>query len=133
MKTIGAIFGAHESLDDSGRHIGGTDKHGPNHRYGGAYEELFPDRSAVKLMLEIGITDGSSMLAWREIFQEALIVGMDIEPCSCERGPRLEFHRGDQRSQQDCERVAANRLFDFICEDATHRLDRKSTRLNSSH
>ena len=121
MRTIADIFRSHSVLDANGRHINGTDKQ-TNHNYGDAYESLFPDRSAVKLMLEIGITDGSSMLAWREVFQEALVVGMDIEPCSCERGPRLEFHRGDFRNREECERTCGGRQFDFICEDATHQL-----------
>lgn len=123
MRSMAEIFRSHETLDSAGRHVGGTDKHGPNHRYADAYEKIFPDRDSVKLFLEIGITDGSSMLAWREIFQSALIVGMDIERCSCERGPRLEFHLGDQRLQESCERSASGRQFDVILEDAYHSVD----------
>ena len=125
MKSMKEIFDAHCQRDACGRHIGGTDKTS-NHAYSEAYESIFPDRSAVKLLMEVGITDGSSMLAWREIFQGAHIVGMDIEPCSCERGPRLEFHQGNQKNKAECERAATNngaephRKFDAIVEDAYH-------------
>ena len=128
MRSMTEIFLAHSIRDANGRHIGGSDKC-TNHNYGDAYDGLFPDRSTVKLVMEIGITDGSSMLAWREAFQEAHIVGLDITPCSCERGPRLEFHQGDQRNKEECERAATNngalpdRRFDLIVEDALHQLD----------
>ncbi len=119
MKSMTEIFRSYCQFDANGRHIGGTDK-ASNHNYGDAYDRLFPDRSSVKLLLEIGITDGSSMLAWREAFQSAHIVGMDIEHCACEPGPRLEFHIGNQCNKAECERAAAGRLFDVIVEDAFH-------------
>jgi hypothetical protein len=100
----------------------GTDKD-EHHRYAPVYESLFPDRGAVTHVLEVGIAEGRSMLAWREIFPNALVVGLDREPCHCERGPRLEFHQGDQRSCADCLRAAGGREFDLIVEDASHRLD----------
>jgi len=119
MKSMTDIFLGYCNRDSTGRHVGGTDK-ASNHNYGDAYDRIFPDRSAIKLLMEVGITDGSSMLAWREAFQDALIVGLDITHCSCERGPRLEFHVGDQRNKVDCERAAAGRQFDAIIEDAYH-------------
>jgi len=122
VKTMGEIFDSYCQRDANGRHIGGTDKNS-NHKYGVAYDALFPDRDKVTLMMEIGITDGSSMLAWREAFQKALIVGMDIMPCACQPGPRLEFHIGDQRNKAECERAAAGRQFDVILEDAFHSTD----------
>jgi len=122
MRSVAEIFSSHEVLDAEGRHINGTDKNGPNHNYGDAYESLFPDRASVKLMMEIGVADGSCLLAWREIFPNALCVGMDIHPSDKAHGDRIEFHLGDQCSKEDCERTAAGRKFDFICEDATHEL-----------
>ena len=122
MKSMAEIFLSYSERDATGRHVGGTDKNS-NHNYGSSYESLFPDRDAVELVLEVGIAGGHSMLAWREIFQRATIVGMDIHPCSCERGPRLEFHVGDQRSHADCMRAVNGRQFDFIVEDATHVLE----------
>lgn len=77
-------------------------------------------------MMEVGIADGSSLLAWREIFPNALTcVGMDIHPGAklYAHGmikPGVEFHHGDMCCKEDCERAAGGRLFDLIVEDATH-------------
>lgn len=123
MLTMAEIFRSYAVLED-GRHVNGTDKQ-TNHAYGDAYDALFPDRSMVKLMMEVGITDGSSMKAWRDIFPAATVVGIDIEPCHARHLglDRMEFHIGDQRKREDCERAAAGRQFDFILEDALHQLD----------
>jgi hypothetical protein len=136
VKTIAEIFASYEELDAIGRHINGTDKHGPNHRYGHAYEEIIRTirwrsatvgevRDCVQLMMEIGVADGSSLLAWREVFPEATCVGMDIMPNPISKlggVDRVEFCVGDMYSLADCRRAARGRLFDFICEDATHKL-----------
>lgn len=119
MKSMREIFESHCVRDAQGRHTNGTDK-SSNHDYGPAYESLFPDRLAVKLLMEVGNADGSSLLAWRDIFPDAHCVGLDIHPLSRSAPDRFEFHLGDQRSKEDCERAAAGRQFDFICEDATH-------------
>lgn len=118
MRPIRDIFRSYAEFDAQGRHVNGTDKQS-NHAYGDAYEQLLPDRGAIRLMMEIGVADGSSLLAWEEILPNATIVGMDIHPAAKWRG---EFHLGDQRSQEDCERAAAGRQFDLIVEDATHQL-----------
>ncbi len=124
MRPISEIFHSHEELDSSGRHIGGTDKHGPNHRYGDAYESIFMGgRHATSLVLEVGVADGSSLLAWQEIFPNAKIVGMDVHVAEKAIRAGIEFHKGDQRSQDDCLRVTQGRLFDVIVEDAMHTLD----------
>lgn len=124
MRSIKEIFRSYAVFDADGRHVNGTDKES-NHHYGDAYESLLPDRNDVRLMMEIGVADGSSLLAWREVFPNALCVGLDIHRASrLERGgERLEFHLGDQRSLEDCRRAVGGRLFDFICEDATHLLE----------
>ena len=129
MLSVAEIFRSYEILDAEGRHVNGTDKHGPNHQYGYAYEEILTGRRATaQLIMEIGITDGSSLLAWREVFPNAHCVGMDIHPAAklmynSHNRDRVEFCLGDQRSKEDCERAAAGRQFDFICEDATHILE----------
>ena len=119
MRSVAEIFRSYAVLNVDGRHVNGTDKES-NHHYGAAYESLFADRAAVGLMMEIGVADGSSLLAWREVFPNALIVGMDIHHSDKAHGERIEFRIGDQRSQIDCENTAADRLFDVIIEDATH-------------
>lgn len=132
---VADIFRSHAILDSEGRHVNGTDKE-TNHQYGAAYDQVIEEyfgvwatgmsvegREAVHLMMEVGVADGSSLLAWREIFPNAWCVGMDIHQSDKARGDRIEFHLGDQRVQSDCDRVAAGRLFDFVVEDATHRLE----------
>lgn len=133
MRSVRDIFRSYAVLDENGRHVNGTDKQS-NHNYGDAYESIFQypeterrfaetSRNDVKLMMEVGVADGSSLLAWREVFPNATIVGMDIHHSDKAHGERIEFHLGDQRSKSDCERAAGGRLFDVIVEDATHRLE----------
>jgi hypothetical protein len=148
MRLIRDIFRSYAQLDASGRHVGGTDK-SSNHDYGDAYESLFLEfdledtvkakriaqphikdvqsyrstRRKVKLMMEIGVADGSSLLAWSEVFPNARCVGMDIhvaDKIASGRYNNTEFHLGDQCSKEDCERAAGGRQFDVIVEDATH-------------
>lgn len=133
MKSIKEIFKSYGVVNAEGRHINGTDRE-TNHCYGDAYEQLFGDgkltevgrltrRHEIKLMLEIGVADGSGLLAWTEVFPNALVVGMDIHPCEkAAMSGRIEFHIGDQRSLDDCRRVADSRLFDLIVDDATHNI-----------
>lgn len=149
MRLISDIFRSYAQFNGEGRHVNGTDKQS-NHNYGDAYESLFagmidpPDtrekrghvvlgpryrstREQVQLVMEVGVADGACMLAWRDVFPNALIVGMDIHPSAHAYGDRLEFHLGDQRSKEDCERAACGsermRHFDMIVEDALHELD----------
>jgi hypothetical protein len=130
VRTIKEIFRSHAVLNAEGKHANGTDKES-NHAYGDAYKQIITSllkcggtdpRLAVKLMMEVGVADGSSLLAWREVFPNALCVGMDIHHSDKSSGERLEFHLGDMRKREDCERAAAGRQFDFIVEDATHQL-----------
>lgn len=157
MRSVKDIFRDAAVFDVDGRHINGSDKES-NHHYGNAYESLFVEidpnidtanvfsqphikitgryrstRNNVKLMMEVGIADGSCLLAWKEVFPNATIVGMDIHPAARitedwhkkhhTESSRLEFHLGDQRVMKDCERAAAGRQFDLIIDDATHELE----------
>jgi cephalosporin hydroxylase len=123
MKTIKEIFRSHAVFDSEGRHTNGTDKES-NHSYGNAYESIFfMNRRDVQLMMEIGVADGASLLAWREVFPNATIVGLDIHVSEKAIANGIEFHKGDQRIQDDCQRAAAGRQFDVIVEDAMHTLD----------
>ena len=61
MKPMREILRSHCVFDAAGRHTNGTDRES-NHHYGDAYDRLFPDRSAVKLVLEVGTADGAGML-----------------------------------------------------------------------
>lgn len=118
MRSVKDIFRSWAVFKD-GVHVDGTDKES-NHHYGDAYESLFPDRESVKLVLEVGVSTGECLHAWREVFPNATIVGMDIHTADRWDG---EFYLGDQSSLEDCERVTAGRQFDLIVDDATHTLE----------
>lgn len=131
MRSIADIFRSYAEFDSQGRHVGGTDKQS-NHNYGDAYEDIIrwwsysQSCEKIKLMMEVGVADGSSLLAWREVFPNAHCVGVDIHPAQRLAGcllDRVEFHIGDQRSKRDLEVAAGGRKFDVIVEDATHRLE----------
>lgn len=136
MRPIKEIFQSYAVLDDQGRHLNGTDKQS-NHNYSDAYERLFtcsyPEhpsitpwsiRNSVQRVMEIGVADGSSLLAWAEVFPNAEIVGMDIHHAvRASENKRITFHQGDQRSYDDCLRAAGWCHFDAIIEDATHQLE----------
>jgi len=103
----------------------GSDKDMPGHHgYGPVYDELLWNRRfSVRNVLEIGIAEGQSVLAWLEIFPNATVVGMDIEPYHGPCPPRLEIHQGDQRDEFALLRAVNGRQFDLIVEDAQHTLD----------
>ncbi len=141
MRSIREIFRSYAQFDVQGRHVNGTDKQS-NHNYGDAYESLFivkdvknepsnvialkypySRREAVRFVMEVGVADGSCLLAWREVFPNATIVGMDIHPSDKAHGERLEFYLGDQRVRADCEHAAGGRAFDLIVDDATHLIE----------
>lgn len=122
MRPVRDIFRDATVLDASGRHVNGSDRES-NHRYGDAYERLLGTmRTRASLVMEVGVADGSGLLAWREVFPYATVVGLDIHPSDKARGERIEFHLGDATKREDCERAAAGRRFDVIIEDATHLL-----------
>lgn len=137
MRSIKDIFRDAAVLNSEGKHVNGSDKES-NHQYGDAYESLLkkPDyfmgdhlghvisiRTSIELVMEVGVADGSCLQAWKEVFPNSTIVGMDIHHSDKAHGERIEFYLGDQRVKEDCERAAAGRQFDLIIDDATHELE----------
>lgn len=114
----------------------GSDKN-THHSYGPLYDTLFPEPERVRAVLEVGIACGGGILAFREIFPNAVVVGFDKEPCHharvgstdnhiypiTPRPERLEIHQGDMRNRADLLRAVNGRQFDLIVEDATHVID----------
>ncbi len=118
MEPADAIFARH-----------GTDK-GFEHHYGPVYDRLFPDRAAVRAVLEIGIAGGNSLRAWREMFPNATVVGLDVCPAMDRPLPdRVEVHKGDMGDRRALLNAAKGRQFDLIVDDASHRLDHQLTAL----
>lgn len=107
-ESLGAILTRHGSDKDA------------SHGYGPVYDSLFPDRGAVRLVLEIGVENGRSLRAWREAFPEAHVVGLDLRGYPNSPDGRIECHKGDQRNPGDLLRAAAGRRFDLVVDDASH-------------
>lgn len=126
LKSVADIFKSYGVVDHDGKHVNGTDKE-TNHRYGDAYEHILRGRrETAGLVMEVGVADGSSLLAWREVFPGATCVGMDIMPnpwAKLNGVDRVEFIAGNCRYLEDCRRATKGRQFNFICEDATHILE----------
>lgn len=98
-----------------------TDKSSDVNHYLDAYEHfLSPWKDDVFTLLELGVCQGSSLQMWKEYFQEARIVGADIDP-NCERFEERRVHIEilDLGAEENLEKlkVFAPRL---IIDDASH-------------
>lgn len=96
----------------------GTDKGWPLH-YGPVYERLFPDRKAVRNILEIGVDKGASLRAWLEIFPKANVIGIDINHCDMS-GDRVMCYQCRQDDYDSLMAAARWKSFDLIVDDGSH-------------
>lgn len=111
MKTIHEIL---QSYD--------TDKHNATeHSYGDVYEEVFSkyDRDAEIEILELGVQRGGSLLAWKEYFPNARVVGVDISDT------RVEKYKVDtvtfiKKDLKDAIEQLKEQRFDIIIDDSDH-------------
>lgn len=91
-----------------------------HHRYGDAYDQLFSrfDRQAPLNILEVGTQRGSTLLAWKEYFPNANVIGVDIVDVVPEK------YRVDNitRIISDIKKVDFNEGFDIIIDDGSHYL-----------
>lgn len=109
--TMGDILTKHGSDKDSW------------HKYGSVYDGLFPNRDSVTAVLELGIAYGASVVAWREIFPNAVIVGLDVDPCvPCPRLDRMEMRQGCQTDRNTLATIVGSRNYDLIIDDASHKI-----------
>lgn len=94
----------------------GTDK-ALHHRYCDFYEEHLPGRDFKGRLLEIGVFEGASLAMWREYYQHAEIVGIDIVDRTKLKVP------GTTILQVDATDIASLRElgnFDIIIDDGSH-------------
>ena len=116
-----------QSLDEIAK-LYGTDKSSDIHNYCEKYEKYFPfDRLEPIKILEIGVLDGKSLLTWKEYFQNATIVGIDImQKCSEYTNPfkNISVEIGSQDDSSFLNNVA-NKWgpFDMILDDGSHKND----------
>lgn len=91
-----------------------------HHRYGDAYDQLFAhfDREAKLRILEVGTQKGGTLLAWKEYFPNALVVGVDIVDVVPDK------YRVDNVSRiiADIKKVDFDEGFDIIIDDGSHYL-----------
>lgn len=114
MKTLTEILDSH-----------GSDKgfsSGDRHNYGAVYGTLFACRRADHVqLLEFGVANGSSVLAWLEFFPHGDIYGVDQDLTALSSGvpkdhPRLHLIEGDATDPE----VVPNRKYDVIIDDSNH-------------
>ena len=99
----------------------GTDKASWHHAYMPHYEALLGSRT-VRRMLEIGVAGGRSLAMWRELFPEALIVGVDVnEECLVHQRARSPVVHAD--ATDGAKMWAVSTLygqFDVVIDDGEH-------------
>lgn len=109
-----------------------TDKDFTHNYYNRVYEEVFsPIRSSVKKVLEVGIggfwgevgwVHGNSLKVFRDYFENATIVGLDIQRYEiADLGPRVQVDWIDQSNKELVTEYAAQVVdFDIILDDGSH-------------
>jgi hypothetical protein len=99
----------------------GTDKASGFHGYMDIYEQRLGTRR-VKRLLEIGVAHGKSLFTWAEIFPDALIVGVDIEPsCRLHQRERIAVLIADAADPAAMAGVTAiHGPFDVVIDDGSH-------------
>lgn len=115
-------------LTELGRHFG-TDK-ATTHRYTQHYERHFGHlRHQAFNLLEIGIggatregKGGASLRVWAWFFEQAQIVGLDIEDKEFVRRQRVHTYQGDQSDEALLRRIHdGSGPFTIIIDDGSHR------------
>lgn len=120
-------------LDFLGKHRHHTDKSSLGHNYLVWYEQfLGPMRDEPITILEIGVFGGESLRTWRDYFQRARVVGMDIDPaCQQHAEARIEIVIGDSGNLADLARAASFGPFDLVIDDGGHAADDQITAWNA--
>lgn len=104
----------------------GTDKAGHTYKnisYLNIYEKHFEKiRNDVKVFVEIGILNASSLRMWKEYFPNAIIYGIDIDPrCSQFEEDRIKILIGDQNDDNFLNKVKLEiNEIDILLDDGSH-------------
>lgn len=95
-----------------------------NYGYHKLYEDLFAAVPNVTKLLEIGIRRGRSLAAWKDLFPDASLTGVDIHEYG---GGIVEKAQSAQIIYMDSARTAiAEQVgtgYDIIIDDGDHRID----------
>jgi cobalamin biosynthesis Co2+ chelatase CbiK len=95
------------------------------HTYERVYSSLFEDRSVVNNVLEVGIHLGSSLRAWRELFPNANIIGLENNTERFFTEERILSMYVDQSIMETFDHfksVMRGTEFEFIVDDGCHYL-----------
>jgi demethylmacrocin O-methyltransferase len=114
-----------QTLADVWELYGGTSDKADRHSYIDLYETLFaPYRKPGASILEIGVLNGDSLVAWSKYFPNGDVWGLDVNPCNpLPNGIRVVL--GNACSRDVCNQHFANQKFDIIIDDASHILDQQ--------
>ncbi len=116
--TRGMISRAFAAMD--------TDK-GSMHGWDQMYAEVFKNIESVSKLLEIGVLNGKSMGAWRTLFPEAELVGVDVKDRSHTYPSIIQADKNSRFVYIDSARTAIKEEvgegFDIIIDDGDHRPD----------
>lgn len=100
-------------------HQCGTDKHG-SHEYETYYAEIF--QKEPKSILEIGVKKGNSLAAWRTLFPDVHISGLDISDKNFNdavlKYADAKIYLGDSTDVKTAKQI--KRKFDVIIDDGSH-------------
>ncbi len=95
-----------------------------SHKYHLIYEKYFSEIKDKKLnILEIGVADGSSLLAWSKYFKNSKIIGIDIKKISSKiKLPKnVFFYQGSQSDKSFLDKlINIHKKFDIIIDDGSH-------------
>jgi len=113
------------------------------HSYGMIYEQLFrPRRMDLLTILEVGVLNGNSLLAWESYFPNAVVFGAEKDPELVRRfnndpsrktGERKKLAHAfccDTTIPEHCEMIAGVQ-FSIIIDDGSHWKDDQAATLNN--
>jgi len=97
-----------------------TDKNSKGHNYGPYYAKHLPENP--KKILEIGVKDGASIRAWREIYPDAKIYGADLfqETTYPFMEDWVQWFKGNQADHRLLADLRSHGPFDIIIDDGSH-------------
>lgn len=100
----------------------GTDKGPRRHNYQQAYASIFESWSPDSL-LEIGVLEGASIAAWKHLFPNSIVHGMELrEKPLIEAAREIPVFKGDSTDTQFVNSVITS-PYDVIIDDGDHRPD----------
>lgn len=90
------------------------------HSYGPVYERLFAGLH-VRRVLEVGVLNGGSLLAWAKFFPDAEVIGLDcVAERATFRAPRVTCLFADVAAPNSVLSLVREFQFDVIVDDGSH-------------